>query len=308
MSYDAETPRAAFNRVGPEIEQRIVDNPIVAWMRAANRKELAGHFPTGSRLLEIGCGAGADAVHFAEGGCKVVALDISDRMIDATRERAERSGVGDSVRAFRGRLVELRDELAGDPWAPFEAAYANFSLTYEPSLAAVGSLVRSLLAAGGRFLFTVPNRLCVSEPLLAAVRGRPGSVFARLRDPRWLDIRGTPVQVHAYTVAEVRRALSDHFEIVDFRGLPAFMPPSRLYAPSLEPVRKVLERLDDRWDRSFPWRLLGETTFFDARALSRSVPGSPAAGARPPHPRPRLSSGCRRRGPTQGCSPLRRGR
>ena len=274
MGYDEESPRTAFNRVGEEIEAKLEGNPIIAWMRATNRRELAAAFRTGSALLEIGCGSGADAVFFAESGCRVAALDISDRMVTATRNRAEAHGVGSSVCAFRGRLIDLSRQLSELPWAPFDGAYANFSLTYEESLRSVSAIVHSLLRPRASFWFTLPNRFCITEPALAVLRGRPRAIFARFREPRWLMIRDTRVQVHAYSAAEVRRALAGRFEILDHRGLPVFMPPSRLYDPTLEHVRKDLERLDDRFDRSFPWRELGDTTLYHARGLVAHDPTS----------------------------------
>jgi len=276
MGYDEESPRTAFNRVGEEIEAKLEGNPIIAWMRATNRRELSADFRPGSTLLEIGCGSGADAVFFAESGCRVAALDISDRMVAATQRRAEAHGVATSVRAFRGRLIDLSRQLSEIPWAPYDGAYANFSLTYEESLRSVGAIVHSLLRRGASFWFTLPNRFCITEPALAVLRGHPGSIFARFREPRWLMIRDTQVQVHAYTASEVRRALAGRFEVLDHRGLPVFMPPSRLYDPTLEHIRKGLERLDDRFDRSFPWRELGDTTLYHARGVvglpSSSVP------------------------------------
>lgn len=276
MRYDEESPRTAFNRVGEEIEAKLEANPIIAWMRATNRRELVADFRPGSALLEIGCGSGADAVYFAETGCRVVALDISDRMVAATQRRAEARGVGSSVRAFRGRLIDLSPQLSELPWAPFDGVYANFSLTYEESLRSVGAIVHSLLRPGRSFWFTLPNRFCFSEPALALLRGHPGAIFARFREPRWLVIRDTRVMVHAYSAAEVRRALAGRFEILDYRGLPVFMPPSRLYDPSLEHLRKDLERLDERFDRSFPWRELGDTTLYHARKVVARGPSSAA--------------------------------
>ena len=277
MRYDEEAPRAAFNRVGEEIEAKLEGNPIIGWMRATNRREIAADFPPGSTLLEIGCGSGADAVFFAETGCRVAALDISDRMVMATQRRAEARGVKSSVRVFRGRLSDLSRELSELSWAPFDGAYANFSLTYEESLRSVGAIVHSLLRPRASFWFTLPNRFCLSEPTLAILRGRPGAILARFREPRWITIRDTRVEVHAYSAAEVRRALAGRFEILDHRGLPVFMPPSRLYDPSIEHVRKDLERLDERFDRSFPWRELGDTTLYHARGIVARDP-SPTDG------------------------------
>jgi hypothetical protein len=46
---------------------------------------LLAHLPTGARLLEIGCGAGRDAVFLAEHGFAVIAADASAAMLDQAR-------------------------------------------------------------------------------------------------------------------------------------------------------------------------------------------------------------------------------
>lgn len=260
-----ELPRTAFNRVGAEIERRVEENPILDWMRRTSRRELVATFPPGAALLEIGCGTGADAVFLAERGRRVAAIDISDRMVELAEERARARGVGASVRTWRGRLEELRRALATSGWAPFDGVYANFSLTYEGSLRTVALTLRELTKPDAEFVFTLPNRLCLTAPALATIRGRGRDLFERFREPRYLSIRGVSVPSRAYSPTAVRRALVDVFDVRVVRGLPVFMPPPLLFDPARERLCRDLRRLDDRWSRSFPWRYLGETTLYRAR-------------------------------------------
>lgn len=44
-------------------------------------------------VLDVGCGAGTDAIYLASKGCKVTAIDISHEAIRIARERAEKAGV-----------------------------------------------------------------------------------------------------------------------------------------------------------------------------------------------------------------------
>ena len=49
-------------------------------------------------VLDVGCGVGITACYLAkEYGCKVIAIDISERMIDRAKEKARRKGVEDKV-------------------------------------------------------------------------------------------------------------------------------------------------------------------------------------------------------------------
>ena len=56
------------------------------------------HIGEGSHVLDVGCGAGQTPCYIAKRyGCRVVGVDISERMIERSRERAKREGVADKV-------------------------------------------------------------------------------------------------------------------------------------------------------------------------------------------------------------------
>jgi arsenite methyltransferase len=56
------------------------------------------HINAGSYVLDVGCGAGATPCYLAQTvGCRVVGVDIVERMIERCRERAQREGVAHRV-------------------------------------------------------------------------------------------------------------------------------------------------------------------------------------------------------------------
>jgi ubiquinone/menaquinone biosynthesis C-methylase UbiE len=61
----------------------------------------------GSRVLEVGCGAGLIAACLAQRGFMVEAVDSVDAMIRLTRERAEAAGVGQFVITSLGDIQHL---------------------------------------------------------------------------------------------------------------------------------------------------------------------------------------------------------
>lgn len=64
-----------------------------------------------SDVLEFGCGSGATAIHHAPYVKHVVATDISDRMIEFARRKAEEEGVGNiDFRQGSIEAMEFRDE------------------------------------------------------------------------------------------------------------------------------------------------------------------------------------------------------
>jgi ubiquinone/menaquinone biosynthesis C-methylase UbiE len=63
--------------------------------------------PPGSRVLEVGCGAGVTTVALAQRRYVVAALDSVDAMIHLTRQLAVERGVEHRLRASRGDAHRL---------------------------------------------------------------------------------------------------------------------------------------------------------------------------------------------------------
>ena len=65
------------------------------------------HIRAGKHVLDVGCGAGVTPSFIAKRyGCRVVGVDISDRMIERSNERANREQVADRVEF---RVADVQD-------------------------------------------------------------------------------------------------------------------------------------------------------------------------------------------------------
>jgi SAM-dependent methyltransferase len=112
-------------------------------------QEVAGLIPSGARLLELGCGQGADALFFVSRGARVTACDFSRFALDRFAVDAEAAGV---------RQVEL--DLSAVPY-PFESdsfdvVYAHLSLHYfdTDSTRRVFAEIGRVLRPGGHLFAT----------------------------------------------------------------------------------------------------------------------------------------------------------
>ena len=92
------------------------------------------------RLLDIGCGGGADAVELAKHGWSVVGVDLSERQLEFARQRDV-----EVVRADAAALP-FEDER-------FDAAASVFTHTDVSDFAAVLRETARVLRPGGRFVY-----------------------------------------------------------------------------------------------------------------------------------------------------------
>jgi arsenite methyltransferase len=72
------------------------------------------HIGSGHYVLDVGCGVGATPVYLAKtAGCRVVGVDLLERMIEQSRERAKVAGVLDRVEftVADARRLPFEDDL-----------------------------------------------------------------------------------------------------------------------------------------------------------------------------------------------------
>ncbi len=270
-SQDLERVREAFDHLALVSDDLAAQNPIGVWTLQVNFANLLTAFSSPSCLLDIGCGTGRDAVELAKLGHRVLAFDVSERMVSKARERVLSQGVQHRVVVTRGRCAELADVLEASPWRVFDGVYANFSLTFEESLRQVAAALHSVTKPGAFLLCTLPNRLVLSEIVLYGLRLRFRGFLWRFEDPLFLDVHGHNLRIRTYSPWQVRKCFEGFFDLRGLVGLPTFLPPVYLHGlyRKLGGGRVLSERLDTLLAGKYPWNRLGDNTLFRFRRSER---------------------------------------
>ncbi len=236
--------QAAFDSVAPDYDGPRGNNEPIQDMRAEMWRWLDASFAPGSRLIDIGCGTGLDAVRMAGLGHTVTATDWSPQMVERTRDRAERSELAARVEALPLGAQEL-DQLDGRRL--FDGAYSNLGpLNCVPDLAAVSRECARLLKPGGTLVFTVIGRWCPWEMAHYARLGRWARLKVRFaRGTVAVGMNSRTIWTRYYTPAEFYREFEAQFELSHVRGLCVFVPP---------PYLSWLKDKHPRWHERL-WRL-----------------------------------------------------
>ena len=279
-SAPADLGATAYDELADRYDRIPVENRINRLMRRASLARIVSTFPPGSRILEVGCGTGDEALALAARGVQVVAIDASREMIRVARAKADRRGMDGHVEFREGHardLPSLRDSLG----ASFDGGYASFSLAYEPDLTPVALGLHSLLRPGARFLASLPSRLCLVEFLVALGSGHPAVAGRRLSPIHGHKVGPYLVPIRTYTPGAFSRAMSPHFSMERVEALPAVVPPpymNRVFA-RFDGLADALERADEKLRTRFPFRFLGDHFLADLRHRD-AANGSPLQGYR----------------------------
>lgn len=221
--------RDAFDSVAADYDGPRGNNEAIQDMRAEMWRWLDTSFAPGSRLIDLGCGTGLDAVRMAGLGHKVTATDWSPQMVERTRDRAASAALSQRVQALHIGAQELQ-QLEGQ--GIYDGAYSNLGpLNCVPDLGAVARECARLLRPDGKLVFTVIGRYCPWEMLHYARQGRWARLRIRFaRGTVAVGMNQRTIWTRYFTPGEFYRDFEPHFELEHVRGLCVFVPPPYMTA------------------------------------------------------------------------------
>jgi ubiquinone/menaquinone biosynthesis C-methylase UbiE len=247
---DARPAQAYWNTAANRYEQDFTNTLVGRILRQAVWRDLERVFHPGQQILELNCGTGIDAVHLASLGMRIVACDISSRMIELARQLAGSTEINDRV-DFRVLATEEIDALNGEP--AFDGAFSNFSgLNCVEDLAATARSLTRLLKPGAPVLVCMIGRFVPWEIAWFLAHGKPGKAFQRLREDR-VRSQGGSVTVQRPSVSEITRLFAPGLVLRRWKGIGIGVPPSYMesWASRFPRLMHGLALLD-RWLGSFP--------------------------------------------------------
>lgn len=209
-------------------------------------------FCPGDCILDLGCGTGEDAIHFASRAVEVYAIDASAAMVRTARRRG--------VNAHQ-RTVEALANLEGE----FNGVISNFGvLNCVDDLTSVASQLSRLVLPGGFAAICVMSSFCLWETLHFLLRGRPRQAFRRLARGRVRSSLG--FDIHYPSAAQLKRAFRDQFQLIGQYGVGLCVPPSYVHGVAEETIGR-LSRLDQRLAHLLLLRAMADHRLFIFKRL-----------------------------------------
>jgi ubiquinone/menaquinone biosynthesis C-methylase UbiE len=236
----------AFDGVAKDYDRSNTENRILAAMRERVRQTVERFVPPGSRILDLGCGPGADAEYFARRGDRVVAIDWSAAMVQQAERRMHEASFADRVVVQQLGIHEI-DCLEA---AAFDAVCSNFGpLNCVPDLAAAMRAVAARLRPNGVVIASVMGRTCPWEFALYTVRGDWRRATVRFApDFVAVPLAGRTVWTRYYSTSEFESiCAAAGMSRISLRALGLCAPPPYLqaFADRHPTLVSTLEQLDD---------------------------------------------------------------
>lgn len=222
---------AAFDAAASDYDATFTDTALGAQLRALAWDWMDRAFHPGDRVLELGCGTGADAAHLAERGVSVVATDASMEMCRAAERRIILRGANDLVKVRRLDMANVgdpgwADELGG----PFDGVFADFgAINAVEDRARLCHALGREVRPGGRLLLVAMGPVCPIEVGWHLLHGEPGIAVRRWRAGASARVQGGGrLRVWYPSARRVAREAGPWFDVAHRGGIGVALPPSGL--------------------------------------------------------------------------------
>jgi len=238
----------AFDGVAAAYDRSNADNPTLCDMRARAWAAVDAYVPARARILDLGCGPGADAARFAAQGHRVTAIDWSPAMVEEARRRIRSAGVADRVDVHHLGIHEIGSLTPS--FAQFDAAYSNFGpLNCVARPHAAAHMIADRVRPGGVLIASVIGRVCPWEIAVHAGRGQFARALVRFnRGLVPVPLEGRTVWTRYYTPREFTQIYTlAGFRRIALRTLGLVVPPPYLqgFAGRHVPLVATLQRIED---------------------------------------------------------------
>jgi SAM-dependent methyltransferase len=175
------------------------------------------------KILELNCGTGVDAVHFASLGHCVTATDISLKML----EKAKQNQLDHQIDFRVLDIAELNDDTFKEQ--NFDLIFSNFgglNCLNSESLDRLGRQIPKLLSSQGTFIAVVMPKWCLWEMVYLTLKGQFRNAFRRNRDYAMAHVSGEFVKTWYYSPKQFKHLMGVKLKKEEIRPIGFFVPPS----------------------------------------------------------------------------------
>lgn len=268
MQNDFETISEAFSRTAEKYDSFAEDHPNQTRMRNKVYAHVERFIPKGSRILELNCGTGTDAVELARRGYQVHATDIASGMLGRLRDKVTKLGLANQITFQQCSFLEL-DKAQG---APFDAIFSDLGgLNCISDLTPVIQQLPKVLRPNGLVTWVLMPPVCLWE-MAEIFRGHLRLAFRRFaRNGTRAQLEGLHFTVYYFTPQKVLQWFGDRYDCLAIEGLSVITPTaeSKNFAKRYSGLYRILSWLDDRLASHKPWRGWGDFFIITMRYQSK---------------------------------------
>ncbi|MBI5825435.1 MAG: methyltransferase domain-containing protein [Chloroflexi bacterium] len=253
-----QTVAEAYDRNADKYDEFIENNPNLMRMRQRVYQFITARLPKDSRILDLACGTGTDAIWFAQNGYSVFGVDISGEMLERAKEKARGLNLPNRLSFEQLSYTDLKDANIGQ----FDLTFSNFGgLNCVADMKLVAESARPLLKPNARVIWALMPPFCLWESAML-LRGKFKLATRRFAGKSTVFKEGLNYPVYYYTPKQVAEAWGSGFQLESIEALSVITPPAtnKDFAVKRPRLFETLSKLDDVFAPRWPFKYWGDFT------------------------------------------------
>jgi SAM-dependent methyltransferase len=199
------------------------------------------------KILEINCGTGEDALHFAEMGHAVIATDASQVMIEKAQQKLYASKISKhQIKFIQCSFGGLLDHFKNEKFDLIFSNFGGINCIGENEVEQLCNDLSSITALNGYLFLTVMSQSCLWEIFYYSCKGKFSTAFRRQKKSVPFKVNGSSMPVFYYSPQKLKKLFQSKFKPMQAYPVGLFIPPSYLEKKFLNHW-SWLSRLD-RWE------------------------------------------------------------
>ena len=239
-----------FDRIAEEYDSTFTDSYIgkaqrgVVWSYVDNflkdKKEL--------NILELNCGTGEDAIHFARMGHNVLATDQSIAMLEITRRKVESEKLNNKINIRQLDILQLSEQEFKQKFDLIFSDFGGLNCINRNNLVNLSETIKQNLTTSGRLIFVIMSNCCAWESLYYLLKLKfKESRRRKIKSGVQASLNGDQILTYYYSPKEVKNIFNKNFNIISTRPVGLFIPPSYLekFFKGKTKMFNILRRLEN---------------------------------------------------------------
>lgn len=230
---------ASFDKAAANYDDTFTNTEIGQLQRALVYTELSKHLTSVQNILEINCGTGEDAIWFAKQDFNVTATDISPKMIDVAKSKAN----------LNFKTVDINLITSTFEGSTFDLLFSNFgglNCLSKLELEKFFANINSILSEKGQLALVIMPKNTLWERFYFLAKVQFSNISRRKKESVIAHVDGESVTTYYYNPKDIANLAKANFETIAVKPIGFFVPPSYLdgFFKNKKGVLRFLNRLE----------------------------------------------------------------
>ena len=205
-------------------------------------------------ILELNSGTGVDAIWLAKDGHRVLATDISGKMLEIINQKVESEKLNSQIQTMNVDITQFKDYHFNERYDFVFSNFGGLNCIGQEDMRKLPEVISHLLELNGRIILVVMSKYCIWETIYFLMKFNFKNAFRRYSDVgATAQLNGSDLRTYYYTPKKVKDMFKTYFDVIAIKPVGFAIPPSYLekFFTTKKSTLNFLERVE---------RLFADTT------------------------------------------------